>query len=231
MGQIFFRRGVNVHVFAYQSLIQPPFYAVFLPNFVPFFIFAGHNEIFQFRLLKFTHSKDKIARRDFVAERFSDLGNSKRQLARRRVDNVLKLSKNRLCRFRTQISERRAVVNRSDRGFKHQVKRTRFRQIGRTAVRTFSVLYMVGAKTSFALATIGHRIGKSVFMPRIVQHLLIGQNSRIKSFDVVTFVNHCFPPGGLKIVFQFNPQRTVIVYPLQTAVNIGVLKNKTAAFA
>ena len=90
---------------------------------------------------------------------------------------------------------------------------------------------MIGAETAFAFAAICHRVGKSIFMAGIFQYLAIGQNGGIESFNIVALINHRAPPGLLKVIFQFNTERTEIIDTLHAAVDIGILKYKTSPFA
>ena len=203
VSQIFFRRGININVLARQSLLFPPFDPGFFPHFMPFFVFAGHNKIFQLGLFKLPDAEDKVARCDFIAERFADLSNAERQLARGGINHVFKLGKNCLCGFRTQISQIFRIINRADRRLEHQVKRTGFGQICRAAIRALSVFNVVSAETPFAFAAVGHRVRESVFMAGIMQNLAVSQNSGIQSFDIITFIDHCPPPGRFQVVLQF----------------------------
>ena len=231
MREVLFRSRINIDIFTLQPLLFPPFDTGFLPIFMPFFVFARHNEIFQFRLLKLANAKNEVARRNFVAERLADLGDAERQLARGGVNDVAELGKNRLSGFRTQIAENRTVVNRTDGSFKHQIERTGLGQLGRAAVRTLAVFDMIGAKPSLAFLAVGHRVGKSVFMPGIMQNFAVGQNGGVQTLNIVTLIDHGAPPGAFEVVLQLDAQRTVVIHALQTAVNIGVLENKPAAFA
>ena len=81
MRQIFFRRGVNVHMFTHQTLFFPPFNPFFFPKLVPFFILPRQHKIFKLGLFKLAYPKNKIARRNFVTKRLTDLRNPERQLA------------------------------------------------------------------------------------------------------------------------------------------------------
>jgi hypothetical protein len=46
------------------------------------------NEILHLHLLEFAGAQDKVAWRDFIAKRFADLRNPKRQLAPHRCLNI-----------------------------------------------------------------------------------------------------------------------------------------------
>ena len=106
---------------------------------MPLFILAGFDEKFQFRLFKLAHAEDEVLGGDFVAERLADLGDAERQLARRGIDDVLKLGENRLRGFGAQVGDVVFVDDGADGGFEHQVERARFGQIRRAAVRAFAV--------------------------------------------------------------------------------------------
>ena len=200
MRQIILRRGINIHMLSRQALFFPPTNTFFFPVFMPFFIISGVNKIFQLGLLKLSHPKDKVARSNLIAERFTNLGDTKRQFPRRRIDNILKLGEYRLCRFGAQIGNVISVINRPDSGLKHQVKRSWLSQIGRTAVRTFAVLNMVGSESALAFAAVCHRVGKCIFMSRIMQYFSISQYGGVQALNIIPLVYHRTPPRRFDIV-------------------------------
>ena len=90
---------------------------------------------------------------------------------------------------------------------------------------------MIGSPTAFAGPAVDHGVGKRRFMAGMTQRHRVGQDGGIQSFDIVPLVNHGSPPSGFEIVFQFDAQRTVVVDPLQAAVDVAGLKMKPRRFA
>ncbi len=124
--QFGFFNFVHMQFFGVQALFNPPIDTVVFPFFQPIHVGAGFDKVFQFHLFKFADAENKVARRDFIAERLTDLRNAKWYFARCRIYHIFKLRKNGLSRFGTQISKIFPVFNRTDIRFKHQVEHARF---------------------------------------------------------------------------------------------------------
>ena len=127
--QIIVRSFIDIHMLFNQTLVKPPLNTGFFPFFMPFHIGSRGYKILQFGLFKFTHAENEVARSNFVTERLTDLGNTKRKFAGGGIYHIFELRKNSLSSFRTQIGNVFITFYRTDLGFKHQVKRTRFSQI------------------------------------------------------------------------------------------------------
>src|SRR3990167_3771241 len=105
MCQIFFWQINEFQVFFLNSkLLNMPIQSFFAPVVKPFRVFLGVNKVFKLHHLKFPDAEKKITRRNFVAESFADLGNSKRQFYPRGLENIVKINKNPLGGFGPQIS-------------------------------------------------------------------------------------------------------------------------------
>ena len=123
-----------------------------------------------------------------------------------------------------------SVLHRANLSFEHQVKRSGFCEVSGAATGACIALQMIGSPTAFAGPAVDHGVGKRRFMAGMTQRHRVGQDGGIQSFDIVPLVNHGSPPSGFEIVFQFDAQRTVVVDPLQAAVDVAGLKNEASTF-
>ena len=123
---IFFLLSETQSLFA-QTQIQIPIHPLLLPILKPFvgpshlafilrifnFAFISRScEPLHFHLLKFARAKSKIARRDFIAKSFADLGNAKGYFFTRRFHYRIKININGLGCFRAHIYCRPFVFHR-----------------------------------------------------------------------------------------------------------------------
>src|ERR1035437_3347158 len=60
-------------------------------------------KIFDFHLFKFTKTKDKVARSDFISKCFTNLRQTKRKLRVKRIEDIFIVYKHTLGCFRTKI--------------------------------------------------------------------------------------------------------------------------------
>jgi hypothetical protein len=65
----------------------------------------------------------------------------------------------------------------------------------------------------------------------MLQCQAVGDDGRIDPFNVVSFIDHRFLPGGFKIIFELNAERAIVVDSLESAVDVGALKDESAPFA
>src|ERR1035437_7200340 len=86
-----------------QSKGFVPLKAEFLPMFEPFHFFSRTHEELHFHLFKFTHAEDKLTGNNLIAECFTNLANTKRDLHPASLLNVQEVYEYTLCRFRTQV--------------------------------------------------------------------------------------------------------------------------------
>src|SRR5690606_19996545 len=74
MGQLYM--VVKPEFFFRDAQADMPFHPGFFPVIIPFFLRTGSYKKLHFHLLKFPHTKDKLARYDFIPECFSCLSDS-----------------------------------------------------------------------------------------------------------------------------------------------------------
>src|SRR5262249_52499256 len=111
-------------------------------------------EIFDLHLFEFARAEGEIARRDLVAEGFTDLRDPKGQLASHRLLPVIKIDEDSLRGLGTKIGNALIVIDRADNSLEHRVEAPRLCQVRRAAVLAFAIDQMVGAAAFAAFATI-----------------------------------------------------------------------------
>ena len=114
----------NLNLMARNTYTIPPFQPRLEPLFMPYLVLARFDKKLDFHLLKFTHPKNEIARRNLVAKRFTNLGDTKRKPSRGAIHHILKVHKNALSGFRAQVGVTFVVGHRTHRGPEHHVKRS-----------------------------------------------------------------------------------------------------------
>ena len=131
VGQLVAVMLAQLQVVAGQANGLPPCEALVTPPRIPLRGLVGLNEELQFHLFKLSAAECEIARRDFIAERFSNLRNAKRHANARAVDDVVKVGENALRGFWSQIRGVGRIFNRAHIGLEHQVELARFGQSSR----------------------------------------------------------------------------------------------------
>src|SRR5215510_12238725 len=97
-----------------------PLKALVHPLSMPFFIRPRHTEKLDLHLLELTGAERKIAGRDLISERFTDLGDSERQFLPRSLKDIVEVDKDSVGGFRPEINFDRRFLHRTERGFEHQ---------------------------------------------------------------------------------------------------------------
>ena len=95
---------VPMEVFFFDTEAKEPVPLLLLDALVVVFVFARFDEILRVGLFKFAAAEEEVARGDFVAEGFADLGNTERHLDAASIDDVLKVEINTLTGFARKIS-------------------------------------------------------------------------------------------------------------------------------
>src|SRR4051794_34024210 len=99
-----------------------PLEAGLLPVFIPFFLCARTDKELHFHLLKLTHTEDELTGYDLVAERLTNLGDTKGYLHACRFLHVEEVNKDTLCGFGAQVNGISFFGNRAKLCREHQVK-------------------------------------------------------------------------------------------------------------
>lgn len=105
-----------------NSKIDVPAIALGAPVLVPLLSIFGRNEELKFHLLELTRSENEISRRDFVAERLTDLRDAERRLLPTRLQHVGKVDEHALCSFWSQVGNRRIGLDWAGMRLEHQVE-------------------------------------------------------------------------------------------------------------
>src|SRR5437762_12438665 len=108
--QLFWRLFVQPQVFFRDANVLKPLMTGIDPFLMSRFVFARSHEIFHLHLLKLARAENEITGRNFVAKRFADLRDAKRQLASTGVQDVEKIYEDALRGFRTKIDECFGIV-------------------------------------------------------------------------------------------------------------------------
>src|SRR5207237_3542353 len=90
---------------------------------------------------------------------------------------------------------------------------------------------LISAKALFRQQAIDHRIGKGIDVTARFQHRRMGQDRAIQPDDVVAVAHRHLPPILLEIIFEFDPERSVIPHPVESAINLARLENEPAPLA
>ncbi len=112
---------VPVHVFS-QAKGQVPAQSHLLPVCIPLHFLSRLDEELHFHLLEFPHSENKLPGNNLVAERFPGLGYPKRDLHSPTFLDIQEIHENALCRFRSQVYERRPFFGAAQLCAEHQVE-------------------------------------------------------------------------------------------------------------
>ncbi len=100
----------------------PPGEAGVAPEFVPFVGGVGADEEFDFHLLELAGAEGEVARGDFVAEGFADLGDAEGDFDAGSVHHVAEVGEDALGGFRAEVDFGGVVLDGAGVAFEHQVK-------------------------------------------------------------------------------------------------------------
>jgi len=125
----------------------------------------------------------------------------------------------------------------ADVGFEHQVEGARGGLFAMALGNHFARfcgqgISLVGrAETPFARLAINHRVAERVHVAAGLPDLRMHDDGGFETGDVVTLAGHGVPPEFLDIALEFGAERAVVPKSIDTAVNLGGLKNETAPLA
>ena len=95
---------VPVEVLFFDAETEEPVPLFFFDALVVVFVFARFDEILRVGLFELAAAEEEVARGDFVAEGFTDLGNTERYLDAASIDDILKVEIDTLASFARKIS-------------------------------------------------------------------------------------------------------------------------------
>ena len=214
---------------------------------MPFFISSRLAEELKFHLLKFAGTEDEVTGGNFIAERLTNLADTKRRLLTCRGHDIGEVDEDSLCGFGTQVVKARLVINGTKEGLKQARECFGFgplttnttvganyvfqRQGGFVNALLISQFFneLIFALTLVAVLALDERVGEGLDVSGCNPHLA-GQDYRgVQPDDVCAAANHVVPPLAFDVLFEFHAQRAVVPGGASTAVNFTAGEDKAAA--
>jgi len=208
-----------------------PFQAFGDPRFVPVGVGAGLDEELQFHLLEFPAAEGEVARVDFVAERFADLGDAKRNLLAGNAQDILELNKNHLGGFGTEVDLVGVILYRPGMGLEHEIELPGLGVVVRSAFGTLGLRQLVGAPTTFAFFAIHHGVAEGRNVARGFPHARVRDDRAVNADDIGAPADGVVPPRVADVAFEFGAHRAVVPEAVDAAVDFAGLEDKAAPFA
>ena len=109
-----------------NSEIEVPAKTLGAPVLVPLLRVFGRNEEFEFHLFELTRAEHKVAGRNFVSERFTDLRNTERRFLAAGLQHIGKINEHALCSFGAQIRNSSVGLHGTGLSLEHEIKVARF---------------------------------------------------------------------------------------------------------
>ena len=222
-----------------QAEREVPLHTELLPLFEPLHVRARLDEELHLHLLELARTENEVARRDLVPERLADLRDAERHLLAHALLYVQEVHKDALRRFRTQIHDARALLERAHVRLEHQVEIACLRELTGIVrprllarlLRAARVFQLVGAETALARLAVHQRIHKAGHVTARFPRARVHQNRRIQPFDVVARTHHRVPPAILDVLLELHTKRTVVPHRARATVDLGGLEDEAAPLA
>ena len=231
VGKFFFLILVHAELVSRQADGFIPLQSFCDPGLVPVGIGPGLDEELQFHLLEFPAAERKVAGVNFIAERLADLRNAKRNFLAGDAEDVLKLNKNHLRGFRSEVDLVGFIFDRTSVRLEHEIELPGFRVIVRAPFRAFGVGQLIGAPAALALLAVDHRIAEGGDVTGGFPHPGVGDDRAVDSHDIGAAADRVRPPGVADIAFKFGAGGAIVPKPVDPAINFRGLKDKAAPFA
>ena len=165
---------VETIVFSPEAESLMPAHAGFFPFLEPLQFRTGTYKELHLHLLELAHTENKLASHDFVAERFTDLSDTERNLHPSCFLNIQEVHENTLRGFRAQVNLAGTFCRGTHLGREHQVELAYFRPVAGTGYRAYN-LVVDDNLTHFRQVVIVQRLCHScrefLFFSDILQHL------------------------------------------------------------
>ena len=221
-----YRLGVDAQV-------QVPLVPGLAPVLEPVAGRVGRDEVLHLHLLELAGAEHEVPRRDLVAERLADLGDSEGRPLAAGPQYVGEVDEHALGGLGPQVDRRRGVGHRPGMSGEHQVELPRLGELTPfPAVGAgLGVLQLVGAVAGAARAAVHHRIGEVVEVPRGLPHRRRRQDRGVQADHVVAHLHHRPPPLLLDVAQQQHPERSVVVGGAKTAVDLRRAEHEAAPHA
>ena len=126
----------------------------------------------------------------------------------------------------------------ADVGFEHKVELARLGELTSAGSDQFAGLLgaggggkLIGAKAALAGFAIDHWISEGGFVPAGLPDGSTHEDRTVHADDIVAELGHGPPPVGFEVAFEFGAEGAVIPGSVESAVNLGGLKNEAPTFA
>lgn len=208
-------------------------------------------EELHFHLLELTRAECEVAWRDLVAKALANLSDPDGDSAGHAVDDVLEVHEHPLSGFWTHIGHVVFATHCAQRRLEHQVEITWFGQLtgimlaGAFArfLRALTRFEVIRAEASFAGVAVHFLVAEKIEVPRHFPNLRVHDDRRFESAhlelarrtvlnrEFVMVGDHVVPPRIADIPLQLHAERPVVPKAVEAAINLGRLKQESAAFA
>mmetsp|Transcript_2708 Transcript_2708/g.3645 ORF Transcript_2708/g.3645 Transcript_2708/m.3645 type:complete len:200 (-) Transcript_2708:732-1331(-) len=134
--------NIPSHQIFTESYMKQKSLAIIQPLFVEIgpHVITRRDKVFYFHLFKFTRSENEVAWSDLVTKSFANLRDTKWNFLATGSENVLKVEKDTLRRFRPEVSHARFIGNSTHLCLEHEIEIARHGQswLARTRGRDFA---------------------------------------------------------------------------------------------
>ena len=251
----------QAEVLVLQADGEQPVVAEVAPILEPLKVGAGLAEELKLHLLELAHAEDEVARRDLVAEGFTDLADTERQLFARGALDVIEVDKDALRGLGTEVDGVLRILGHALEGLEHQVKLADVGEVMLAAGGAGNVVLfdkvlhlllgegvdglgeleagfgapvlddLVGAEALVALAAVHQRVGEAAEVTACHPGLRVHQDRGVKADVVGVLLHELLPPGVLDVLFELGAEGTVVPGVGKAAVDLAAGEDKAAVFA
>src|SRR5579864_2425612 len=209
--------------------VRVPAHPLLAPVLEGLVVLVRADEVLHLHELEFANPKDKIARRDLVAERLALLRDAERHAYARRADHVLEIDEHALRRLGSQVHLGRRVLDGPHVRLEHQVEHPRLVERA-AAFRAFVALHVVGPPAPLAYAqALPQRVDEVLQVATGLPDLFWHDQRRFQAHHVVAQVDHVPPPQIADRPLQRHAVRAVVVEARQPAVDLARRVDEAAA--
>jgi hypothetical protein len=188
------------------------------------------DEELHLHLLELACAEDEVPRGDLVPERLADLRDPKGNLLPRALLHVEKVHEDSLRRLRSEIDDRRRVLDRPHERLEHEVELSGLgegalhaarRTLGVRRPRLALDAWVVGTKALLAVATVDEGIDEPRDVTARFPHPRVHEDRGVEPLDVAARTHHGVPPAVLQVFLQLDAQRSVVPDGAGPTVDLG----------
>src|SRR5579883_284294 len=200
-----------------------PLEAPLLPVVEPLLHLAGMHEELQIPLLELALPEQEVARRHLVAEGFTDLADTERNLHARGLQHVVVVQVDVLACLTAQVGLHALALDDTDVGLHHQVKRARLHQfaaaVGTPVLQQVLFRQMVDAETPLAVFAFYEAVDKILDVAAGLPDAGVRDDGALDTHDVIVQLHHRPPPVAADVVAQFDAERAEVIDARNAAVD------------